>query len=88
MLISIKFGLIDCKNQFLNKVNKMAQPKLALHRIGSTIIHIPPLEEQKAIVEKVDSLIALCDELEEKIINSETQIELLMKSCLKEALEI
>jgi hypothetical protein len=31
---------------------------------------------------------ALCDELEEQIINSETQIELLMKSCLKEALEV
>jgi type I restriction enzyme, S subunit len=73
-----------CQNQFMDKVNQMAQPKLALHRIGSTIIPIPPLDEQKIIVEKVNSLMALCDELEQQIDNSQTQIEQLMQSCLKE----
>ena len=48
---------------------------------------IPPLEEQQAIVEKVNSLMALCDELEEHIENGQTQLEELMKSCLAEVAE-
>lgn len=48
---------------------------------------LPPLEEQKAIVEKVNSLMALCDELEQQIHSSQIQIEQLMQSCLKEVFE-
>jgi len=51
----------------LEKVNQMAQPKLALKRIQETIIPLPPLAEQKRIVEKVDSLMAFCDKLEEAL---------------------
>ena len=65
----------------------MAQPKLALHRIASTLIPVPTLKEQQAIVEKVNSLMALCDELEQQVDNSQTQIEQLMQSCLKEVFE-
>ena len=61
---------------------------LSMTKLKLFPVPMPPLEEQKAIVEKVNSLMTLCDELEEQIIYSETQIELLMKSCLKEALEI
>ena len=61
---------------------------LSMTKLKLFPVPMPPLEEQKAIVEKVNSLMTLCDELEEQIINSETQIELLMKSCMKEALEI
>ena len=50
-------------------------------------IPIPPLKEQQAIVEKVNSLMALCDELEEHIENGQTQLEELMKSCLAEVAE-
>jgi type I restriction enzyme S subunit len=76
-----------CQNQFLGKVNQMAQPKLALHRIGSTIIPIPPIEEQKAIVEKVNALMGLCDALEQEITKNNTQVQDLMRSCLREVLE-
>jgi type I restriction enzyme S subunit len=54
------------KSQFLDKVNQMAQPKLALHRIASTILPIPPLEEQKAIVKTVNRLFAEVEQLEEQ----------------------
>ena len=65
-----------------------AQKGIYLNKLKLAEIPTPPIEEQKVIVEKVNSLMVLCDVLEEQIINSETQIELLMKSCLKEALEI
>lgn len=52
------------QNQFSVKTNQMAQPKLALAQIKSTIISLPPLAEQQRIVAKLDELMALCDELE------------------------
>ncbi len=77
-----------CKSYMYDKQVDNARPNLSMGNIAKFVIPIPPLEEQKAIVEKVNSLMALCDELEKQIINSEKQIEQLMKSCLKEALEI
>ncbi|KAA2217190.1 restriction endonuclease subunit S [Maribacter flavus] len=55
--------------------------------ISQLVFAIPPLEEQKAIVKKVNSLMALCDSLEEHIENSQTHIEQLMQSCLREVFE-
>lgn len=44
----------------------MAQPKLSLNSIKHTCIPIPPLEEQEYIADKVDELMALCDQLEQQ----------------------
>ncbi|RZB34825.1 MAG: type I restriction enzyme, S subunit [Desulfobacteraceae bacterium Eth-SRB1] len=52
------------QNQFLFKANQMAQPKLAIKRIETTIFPLPPLAEQKRIVAKVDQLMQLCDQLD------------------------
>ncbi|MCA0960207.1 restriction endonuclease subunit S [Muricauda ruestringensis] len=49
---------------------------------------LPPLKEQKAIVKQVNTLMALCDSLEEHIENSQTQIEQLLQSCLREVFEV
>ncbi|WP_372744417.1 restriction endonuclease subunit S [Lutibacter sp.] len=76
-----------CQSQFLEKINKMAQPKLALHRISSTIIPMPSLHEQKAIVQKVNTLMGLCDALEQQVQQSQEQSEQLMQSCLREVFE-
>ena len=46
---------------------------------------IPPLNEQKRIIEKVDYLMRLCSELESKVKESETASEYLMEAVLKEA---
>jgi len=62
----------------------VSQGNLNLSLIRGFAISIPPLEEQKAIVDKVNSLMSLCDELERQIDNSQTQIEQLMQSCLSE----
>jgi len=65
----------------------MAQPKLALDRINTTIIPLLPLAEQIRIVEKVDQLMKFCDELEEKVKENQKNSELLMDAILREAFE-
>lgn len=74
--------LLDEKKSATTNVAAIYQGKLM-----ELLVVIPPLKEQKAIVEKVNSLMALCDELEQQIETSQTQIELLMQSCLKEVFE-
>ncbi|OIQ27147.1 MAG: hypothetical protein BM564_13330 [Bacteroidetes bacterium MedPE-SWsnd-G2] len=64
-----------------------AQPNLNVGKVKATLIPLPPLEEQKAIVKQVNILMALCDNLEEHIEHSQTQIEQLMQSCLREVFE-
>lgn len=54
------------------------QPNLNIDIIGNTLIPLPPLEEQKRIVEKVDKMMKLCDQLDEKIdLQTEKQSNLL-----------
>ncbi len=50
-------------------------------------IALPPLEEQKAIVEKVNALMGLCDSLEQEVEQSQEYSEQLMQSCLREVFE-
>jgi type I restriction enzyme S subunit len=64
-----------------------AQPNLNVGKIKATIVPLPSIEETVVIIEKVNSLMALCDELEQQIDNSQTQIEQLMQSCLREVFE-
>lgn len=60
---------------------------LGLTRMIYFAIPLPPLEEQNAIVEKVNALMELCDALEQEVKHSQEQSELLMKSCLREVFE-
>ena len=48
------------------------------------LVGLPPVEEQQAIVEKVNTLMALCDRLEQEIQNSKATQEDWMKSSLRE----
>ncbi|WP_158848096.1 restriction endonuclease subunit S [Algibacter sp. L1A34] len=52
--------------------------------ISRLIIPIPSKEEQKAIVEKVNALMGLCDSLEQEVQQSQEHSEQLMQSCLRE----
>ncbi|WP_373524573.1 restriction endonuclease subunit S [Aquiflexum sp.] len=65
----------------------VSQGNLNLSLIRGFMVSLPPLEEQKAIVEKVNSLIALCDKLEQEIENHQTTQEEWMQSCLREVVE-
>ena len=51
------------QNQIRNVTTKVGQPKLAIKRIENMIIPLPPLAEQKRIVEKLDKLLVDIEEL-------------------------
>jgi len=56
-------------------------------KCDSLVASLPPLAEQQAIVEKVNSLMALCDELEKQVVASKANAEMLMQSILREVFE-
>ncbi len=57
------------------------QTELGTGTIKAMEFSLPPLEEQKAIVAKVNSLMALCDQLEQEVEQNAKQVEDLMQSC-------
>jgi len=63
------------------------QPAINGTKLKMSVFGLPSIDEQQAIVEKVNSLMTLCDELEQQIETSQTQIEQLMQSCLNEVFE-
>ncbi|MFC1787156.1 restriction endonuclease subunit S [Halobacteriota archaeon] len=54
---------------------------------ASILFPLPPLNEQKRIVQKVDQLMKLCDELEEQVKENQKNSELLMEAVLREAFD-
>jgi type I restriction enzyme S subunit len=64
-----------------------AQPFLNMTQIKSVPFPLPPLEEQQAIVQKVNALMGLCDSLEQEVQQSQEQSAQLMQSCLREVFE-
>ncbi|MGE6569857.1 restriction endonuclease subunit S [Shewanella vesiculosa] len=63
-----------------------AQPNLNVGKIASTVVPIPPIEEQHLIVAKVDELMSLCDALEAQteasIAAHQTLVETLLNALL------
>lgn len=64
-----------------------AQPCLYLSEIREFKFPLASISEQIVIVEKVDALMALCDELEINITSAKQQNELLLQQVLKESLQ-
>ena len=58
---------------------------LVLKKIKNFIIPLPPLNEQKRIVAKVDQLMSLCNQLEELLERSNQAVNQLLQSLLKKA---
>ena len=51
------------------------------------LLPLPPLAEQKSIVEKFEQLMGLCDELEEKLRKAREDSEKLMEMVVRGLLE-
>ncbi len=56
-----------CQSQFIEKTVQQAQPKLALHRIASATVPLPPLAEQQRIVTRVNDLLRICAALRQRL---------------------
>jgi len=65
----------------------IAYKGLNLNILRNLLIPLPPLEEQKEIVEKIEQLFKVCDELEIQINNSKINSQTLIQAVLKEAFE-
>ncbi|MTJ18640.1 MULTISPECIES: restriction endonuclease subunit S [unclassified Dolichospermum] len=76
------------QNQIWNKVKQSAQPCLYINKIQSIYLSIPPLNEQKRIVTKVDKLMKLCDELETKLTQTQTESEKIINAAVKQLLMV
>ncbi len=53
--------------------------------LNGSIFPLPPLPEQKAIVAKVEKMLALCNQLEIQITHNQNHAKQLMQAVLKEA---
>jgi len=76
--------------EFLEYVNSKTYginlPRLGTEDARSALIPLPPLEEQKRIVAKVDQLMALCDELEAGLVQAQTDGGKLMEAVVHHVL--
>ena len=72
---------------YLEYMDGFNSPSITHDQFKSTIIPVPPFAEQKAIVEKVETLMQKCQALEQEIKNSEANAQMLMQAVLKEAFE-
>ena len=77
----------DLNNKFEKMMVGFNSPSITNVQFENTLLPLPPLPEQKAIVAKLDELMGYCDSLEESIKNSQTQNEMLLQQVLREALE-
>ena len=60
---------------------------LSTGKINKLLVALPPLPEQKAIVAKVEKLLAICDQLETQITANQAHAEQLMQAVLKETFQ-
>ena len=76
-----------CQNQFIDRTKRVGVQKMALNRLQTTLLPLPSLPEQKAIVAKVEKLLALCNQLETQITQNQSHADGLMQAVLKEAFQ-
>ena len=79
------FEKINLTKEINNYRKGVAISSMSGKALSSIIIPLPPLAEQRRIVEKVDALMKFCDELELRIKENKEGSERLMGAVLREA---
>lgn len=79
--------LLSNRSKMIKESWGMSQPNISQTYLRNFAFALPPFEEQKAIVEKVESLMQKCQALEQEIKTSEANAQMLMQAVLKEAFE-
>ncbi|MFM6518997.1 MAG: restriction endonuclease subunit S, partial [Microcystis panniformis] len=67
-----------------SKMYGMKMPRLGTKDAEEGLIPLPPLDEQKRIVAKVDELMALCDALEVQLNEQQSHATALLNSLVHE----
>ena len=75
-----------CISFMFDKQVDNARANLSMGNISKFHIPLPPFEEQKRIVAKVDQLMALCDELEAGLVQTQTEGGKLMEAVVHHVL--
>ncbi len=70
-----------------NKTDALGQSNINATKLRDFLFPLPPLAEQQAIVSRVDSLMAVIDELEKQIAERKEQAQQLMQMVLREAFD-
>jgi type I restriction enzyme S subunit len=83
----VYYFLKTAKNELERFAPATAQKNINLGILNELALPLPPLAEQQRIVEKLETLMAFCNQLEANIRDSKTQAETLLQVALKEALE-
>ncbi len=91
--IENKFLMYALRSPFYYKATRkdmsgVAITRVTLEKIQRAIIPLPPIQEQKRIVKKLEELMNLSDGLIESINQSKIEIERLIKTLLNEALGV
>ena len=78
------------ENSFLDEIDLIGtagQDNISVTKSQNIAIPLPPLAEQKRIVEKVDELMGICDQLENQLESQQKDRRQLLEALLHEALE-
>lgn len=74
--------LLSLKSNFIAQGAGAAQPNISREKIINTVVPLPPHEEQKRIVNKINQLFELCDKLEKNIEQSSKKQSQLLNAVL------
>jgi type I restriction enzyme S subunit len=86
--LALWLNSIDCQTEIKNNILSATLGKLALSRISTLSVPLPPtIEEQTQIVQEIERRLSVCENLEFVIRNSIEKAEALRQSILKKAFE-
>jgi len=74
------------RRELVERAYGAGKPGLNLDNIRSLSVSLPPLAEQHRIIAKIDELMAMCDQLETRLITAQTEANRLLESVLHNAL--